>query len=197
MNPLASPDSRAEHAPGRTSLSRNRSPSGTTNCRVGALRVRSGAPVLLRRGSAPVLSRGTPLALRPPMPSRPRTRPLHVTVVSNNAETLQRLLAYFDESGVPTAGTRALRDLSTIAPTTTAVVLFPDDYPERDVSATVTALRRARPRVLLLVVTREPQRFASTLTPDERSTAPLVLPKPSFGWSILDAIRAHAQPTTS
>ena len=31
---------------------------------------------------------------------------------------------------------------------------------------------------------------------DDGSVAPVVLPKPAFGWTILDAIRAHAQART-
>ncbi|MGZ3472987.1 MAG: hypothetical protein ACXWUG_00860 [Polyangiales bacterium] len=126
------------------------------------------------------------------MTSRARNKPLQVTVVSNNAETLRSLQVYFDESGVPTHGTRAIADLPTITPATTAVVLFPDDFEGEDVASKIVALRRARPRLLMLVVTRQPHAFEHALAPDGRSRPPLVLPKPSFGWSILDAIRAHA-----
>jgi hypothetical protein len=124
---------------------------------------------------------------------RPRAKPLHVTVVSDNEETLERLRAYFDDAGVPTEGKRSVRAASTLVAATTAVVLFPDDFAERDVIALVGRLRRSRPRVLLLLVTREPQRFGDVVAPDGKSIPPLVLPKPSFGWSILDAIRAHSR----
>ena len=128
------------------------------------------------------------------MTTKPRGKPLYVTVVSNNAETLRGLQAYFDEAGVPTHGTRAISDLSMVAPATTAVVLFPDDFVEREVLDTIAALQRARPRLLMLVVTRQPQLFGQALAPDGHA---LVLPKPSFGWSILDAIRAHADASPS
>ena len=52
---------------------------------------------------------------------------------------------------------------------------------------------RARPRFLALLVTREPRRYRAVIEADARSVTPLVLPKPSFGWDILDAIRAHAE----
>jgi chromate transporter len=57
----------------------------------------------------------------------------------------------------------------------------------------VPRLRASRPRLLVVLVTGAPQRFAAVLEPDGRSVPPIVLPKPAFGWSILDAIRAHAQ----
>lgn len=127
------------------------------------------------------------------MPARPKAKPLHVTVVCKTKDTIEDLRAYFDRSGVPTHGTRILGEASTIPPATSAVVLFPDDYDGADVIALVLELRRARPRVLLLLVTREARRFELALAPDGRSIPPIVLPRPSFGWSILDTIRAHGQ----
>jgi hypothetical protein len=132
------------------------------------------------------------LALAARMTTKPRVRPLYVTVVANNAETLSSLQSYFDGAGVPTHGTRAITDLSMVAPATTAVVLFPDDFEDHAVVDMIATLRRARPKLLMLVVTRQPQIFGDALAPDGRSRPPLVLPKPTFGWSILDAIRAHA-----
>lgn len=122
----------------------------------------------------------------------PRPAPLRVTVVSSNVETLERLLAYLEESGAPARGERSIDALKAIATGTTAVVLFPDDYDADGVTAALLELRRLRPRVLIVVVTRTPRRFQAALAPDGRSLPPLLMPKASFGWSILDAIRAHA-----
>jgi hypothetical protein len=123
--------------------------------------------------------------------SKPRTRALHVTIVANNEGTLRGLQDYFAEAGVEAQGTRAIAELSGLGPATTAVVLFPDDFDDEDVTRTLAMLRRSRPRVLIVLVTREPQKFPDGA--DGRARAPLVLPKPSFGWSILDAIRASSE----
>jgi hypothetical protein len=131
------------------------------------------------------------------MASRRSARPDHVTVVSKNPDTLDRLQEYFDASGVAAHGTRWVRKANAmIAPATTAVVLFPDEFSHADVVALITELRRTRPRVLLVIVTREPRKLEPVLLPDGRSVPPLVLPKPSFGWSILDAIRARGSDVT-
>ena len=124
------------------------------------------------------------------MPRR-TAKPPCVSLVSGNAETLATLKAYLVDSGLDARATAEIDDLPTIFAATTAVVLFPDDFGNADVLTTIRALRRARPKVLLVVVTRDPRRSASVCSADDRSTAPIVLPKPSFGWSILDAIRAH------
>ena len=73
-----------------------------------------------------------------------------------------------------------------------AAVIFPDDFEDREMLKLVRLLRRTRPRLLSLIVTREPQRFRDVVQADGRSLPPIILAKPSFGWEILDAIRAHS-----
>lgn len=121
-------------------------------------------------------------------PRRPTSK--CVTVVSGHAETREALRVYLDESGIE-AHALGAAEVGRIARGASAVVLFPDDFPERRARAFTEAMRRQHPDVLLIVVTREPQRLATALAHDARSVVPLVLPRPSFGWSILDAIRAH------
>ncbi|MGH7327287.1 MAG: hypothetical protein ACREJX_02945, partial [Polyangiaceae bacterium] len=74
----------------------------------------------------------------------------------------------------------------------TAAVLFPDDFEVDAAVALVRELRRTRPKLLALIVTREPHRFRDVVRGDGRSLRPILLPRPSFGWEILDAIRAYA-----
>ncbi len=117
--------------------------------------------------------------------------------MSKNADTLERLRAYVEGAGVATEGRRSARNTGAITAATSAVVLFPDDFGDAEVVRLIGELRRTRPRVLLVVVTREPKKLEPVLVPDGRSLPPLVLPRPSFGWSILDAIRAHGRDVTS
>jgi hypothetical protein len=101
------------------------------------------------------------------------------------------------EAGVTSHCTSNVAELATIAPReATAAVIFPDGFADAEVIALVRRLRRARPELCALLITRKPQRFASVLQADGRSVPPIVLPTPSFGWEILDAIRAH-DPTAS
>ena len=119
--------------------------------------------------------------------------PIHVAIVSANPETLDGLQAYLSGAGIPSHCTRAVLDLNMVAPQrATAAVIFPDEFEEPQVLALMRQLRRSRPRFLSLIVTREPQRFHEVVQVDGRSLPPIILPKPSFGWDILDAIRAHA-----
>lgn len=122
-----------------------------------------------------------------------RLGPTYVTIVSKNPETTEGLESYLRRAGVRSHCECVLRDMHAIAPErATATVIFLDDFAEEDVLGFIRRLRDTRPRLLALLVTGEPQRFRPAVEPDGTSLPPIVLPKPSFGWEILDAIRAHA-----
>jgi hypothetical protein len=118
---------------------------------------------------------------------------LSVTVVARNAETLRALESYLHGAGVPANGTRMVdRVLEMTPPSAAAVILFPDDYPEEVVALALGALERERPDVLAVIVSQEPRRFEQlTETGRSRHSAPLVIPKPAWAWTILDAVRAR------
>ena len=114
-----------------------------------------------------------------------------VTIISENPETVDGLHSYLSGAGVTSNARRTLLDARTLPSSSSAVVLFPDEFSIEAVLKTIADLRGARPKVLILMVTATPQRFGKALATDGRSLPPIVLPKPAFGWTILDAIRAH------
>lgn len=117
----------------------------------------------------------------------------YVTVIADNSETLNGLNVYLSRAGVALHSTRNLRDARIVPPAVNAVVIFPDEYPLDDALATITALRLTRPQLLIVIVTSAPQHFGSAVAPAGGLLPAIVLPKPAFGWTMLDAIRAHAQ----
>lgn len=125
------------------------------------------------------------------MVRRQSSKPNYVTIVADNPQTIEGLYSYFTRVGVTSNVARELDAVSIVPPAATAVVLFPDDFGPADVEVKLLALRRARPSLLIVLVTGAPQLFGAALAPDGRSVLPLVLPKPAFGWSILDAIRGR------
>jgi hypothetical protein len=131
------------------------------------------------------------------MTSRTPAAPLKVIVVADNPETVDGLLSYLDQSGIETFGSTTLTDLDRVVRSTAAVVLFPDGYSCDQVIAHIDDLRATHPRVLLLLVTREPNRFRAFCEPTKKARGALILPRPSFGWSILDSIRSLVTPTAS
>ncbi len=114
-----------------------------------------------------------------------------VVVVGENPETVDGLQAYLVRVGLSVHAARTLEATLSIPERTTAVVVFPDGFRATDVVERITALCGRRPGLLLLVITREPQRFAA-LKAETSASSCLILAKPAFGWTIVDAIRLHA-----
>jgi DNA-binding response OmpR family regulator len=129
------------------------------------------------------------------MVGKPTADSLQVTIVSANPETLDGLQTYLRRAGVDARGATQLRiDLKT-GSHRRAVVVFPDDFPGEHVIREVARLRRQRPAILLVLVTCEPQRFEHELGASDGSPAPVIVPKPAWGWIILDALRGRTNPS--
>jgi hypothetical protein len=116
----------------------------------------------------------------------------HVTVVADNPQTLENLYSYFARVGVDSSGARELPESSRVPSAATSLVLFPDDFEREQVEAFILSLRQSRPKLLVLLVTSAPQHFEAAVEPDGHSVPPVALPRPAFGWTILDAIRGRA-----
>jgi hypothetical protein len=117
---------------------------------------------------------------------------IDVSVVASNVETVASLRQYLTGAGVSSQPALALHD--PIGALANAVVIFPDDFELAAVVAWLQAIRQTRPRLLIVLVTGTPQHFRAAVSPDGTSLPPVVLPKPAFGWTILDAIRAEREP---
>lgn len=114
-----------------------------------------------------------------------------VKVVADSAETLDGLHAYLGRLGLSCSGTRDLSGVERWAAEVTAAVLFPDDFEVAEVVEAISALQRARPRLLIVLVTSAPQSFGK-LTVSVEPAGPVVLAKPALGWALVDLLRAHA-----
>src|SRR5438128_389291 len=117
-----------------------------------------------------------------------RAKTMEVAIVSLNPETLDGLQGYLSAAGVDARCTRDLDACSRNAPADTlAFVLFPDDFAWESVVAAIAELTAKRPRALPVLVTAHPKRFDTLIDADKV----LVVPRPVWGWAILDALRAH------
>ena len=119
---------------------------------------------------------------------QPRSPEKAVMVVAANADTLEALSGYFGNLGVTMLGTRKLPSLAR-ASVTTAVVIFPDEFRGPEVLVCLRQLRTTGPRRVLVVVTSDVQRYMGASGDDHESLDLVVLPRPSFGWAILDSIK--------
>lgn len=124
-------------------------------------------------------------------PSLQEDRRFNVAIVSRNPETLDGLEAYLRSAGVTTSSAQLIERSSQIAAAVSVLVVFPDDYEWDSVIPAMAACLRSNPRAQLVVVTSTPQRFERVVWPDD-AAIPLIVPKPAWGWTILDVVRAHS-----
>ena len=118
---------------------------------------------------------------------------LAVEIVAASRATVDGLAAYLTGAGVAVSTSAHVESLVEDERDIDAAVVFPDEIDPAQAADALAALRRVRPRLLLIVVTGAPQRYRPALEPDADSRLPIVLPRPAFGWAILDALRAHAR----
>jgi hypothetical protein len=112
-----------------------------------------------------------------------------VLLLSNNRDTQKGLREYFAESGVPCEARGTLNPLSQPAEGVRALVVFPDDFGEEEVTTYLSVLRARRPRLTMVVITRQTSVYDALVGMDGRPIGAVVLARPAFGWTILDVVR--------
>lgn len=123
------------------------------------------------------------------MAPRSSAENLRVTVVGDHAQTIEGLRRYLSAAGLEARATRSLSE-GTANPTASDVlVIFPDEFRTEEVLETIEALQKGYPELKLLLITSTPQHYQTSRLMDAAQSL-ILLPKPAFGWSILDAIRA-------
>ena len=123
-----------------------------------------------------------------PVAKRETSLAFEVAIVSANPETLDGLQSYLSSAGVRARCTRDVAECAQFAPaTTTAFVLFPDDFRWEQVARAIGELRELRPQALRVLVTSQPRRLQEVASAD----SDVIVARPAWGWTILDAIRAH------
>jgi len=120
--------------------------------------------------------------------------PLCVKIVSANEETLDGLEAYLREAGIVVHPTRELEGTRAKGPAPNAIVFFPDEFATEDALRVMVRAHRQRPAVRLVVVTHHRKRFADAFDADDEGVVPVIIPKPAWGWTILEAIRGGHEP---
>jgi len=117
---------------------------------------------------------------------------VHVTIVAATAETLDGLQGYLSLAGLDARGTRHLGELG--RKPCSAIIFFPDEFSPSTVLRELTRLQREHPRILPLLVTSEPQRYSGVADAGGKALRPVVIPKPAWGWAILEAIQRRISP---
>ena len=115
---------------------------------------------------------------------------LAVTVISRNRATLDELQTYLGGADIDAQCEQTIDDIARgMAPACRALVVFPDDFPWDVIDSALQSANVLHPRVLTIVVTASPKRFETRAKNGAHPT--LIIPKPAFGWVILDAIHGR------
>ena len=119
-----------------------------------------------------------------------RAHAASVLVISDSPETLDGLTAYFTRGGVSCESRRVANALAALPLATRALVVFPDDFSSHEIGTYLAVVGARRPDLALVIVTRNAAVYTGLRASNGRALNATVLPKPAFGWAILDAVRA-------
>ena len=112
-----------------------------------------------------------------------------VIVVSDNRETLDSVQPYLERAGATVRCVSRAEKSADSAWGMDAVLFFADDFPRPLALEAFAALRALRPTPLLVVVTEDMGAFADGPTRARKARGIVMLPRPAWGWMLVDAIR--------
>lgn len=118
-------------------------------------------------------------------------------IVSRNTRTAESLCSYFDERGLMATVTDRMDKIEQANPIT-AVVVFPDEFGMDDAPRGIRKLVRGFPRARVVVVTRDTHLYDDLVGEQNREGRDLlfVLPRPVWGWELLDQVLQPLPPST-
>lgn len=124
------------------------------------------------------------------MPEKSTKPSADVVIVATNPETIDGLETYLRAAHISARCTTELdRCVGLIGRGTLAFVIFPDDFAQDSVLSVIAQLEQRCPAAVPVLITANAPRFV-----DRVPSHVVVMARPVWGWSILDAIRANDPP---
>jgi hypothetical protein len=117
-------------------------------------------------------------------------------VISRNAETLDGLHEYFSRTGVSSSSRSELNPLADVPERVRVLVVFPDDFPAHEVATYLSVVRTRRRDLGLVIISKDPPTYTAMTAMNGHPLHATVLPRPAFGWRIVDAIRESSARST-
>ncbi len=124
--------------------------------------------------------------------AEPRLSSLTALIVCDNDETLLGLRDYLSRASIGARATRSLPDAWNQSASVDALVLFPDDFDTGQVTDGLARVLATASCTLVIVVTGDSQSFEA-LVQSTGNGAAVVMPKPVWGWTIVDLLRARLE----
>jgi len=123
------------------------------------------------------------------MKARPGEALLNALVVCDDPHTSTQLRDYLNRAGVRARATHRLDD-AWQQDSGEAIVLLPDDFDAGGVTDGLSRLLSRSPSPLVVVVTAGPRLFEPFIQSWGSPDSVVVMPKPVWGWTILDVLRS-------
>lgn len=115
---------------------------------------------------------------------------IKVLIISSDAETIDGTYDYLNRVGAAPASATNLSDALGAAKGAQAVIFFADDYTEENATETLRQLRKRIEAKAIIVVSDQVEVFTSVGGGASNGLV-TVLRRPTWGWMLLDAIRAR------
>jgi len=129
------------------------------------------------------------LGVVPPITANP-IRGIKVLIISSDDATINGTRKYLGRAGASARSVTRLSEAVSSAANVHAVLLFADDYSRESAIEMVEQLRRKLTAKIVIVVSEQVESFAS-IGAGESTGAVTALRRPTWGWMLLDAIRAQ------
>jgi hypothetical protein len=113
-------------------------------------------------------------------------------IVSDDDDTLLRLRDYLVRAGVETEATRRLGD-AWGGSASQSIVLLPDDFDSGEVTGGLGQLLLRTPSPFVIIVTAGPGSYEPLIESLGNPSSVVIVPKPVWGWTILDLLRQWQQ----
>jgi hypothetical protein len=111
-------------------------------------------------------------------------------VVCDDDDTLIRLRDYLVRAGMQTRATRRLSD-AWKSSSGEGIVLLPDDFDTAQVTEGLSGMLARAPSPFVIIVTAWPPLFEPLVQSIGDPDSVVLMPKPVWGWTILDLLRAR------
>lgn len=118
-----------------------------------------------------------------------RSPALSIALVTADVAMMAELSRYLQTAGVFVRPVPVVGRTLQVPRLDDAIVVFPDEFAASDMVALVTVLSEDQRNPLLVLVTSNLARYAR-LGVTEPQKRVVILPRPAWGWSIVDAVRA-------
>jgi hypothetical protein len=109
-------------------------------------------------------------------------------VICDDDDIMIRLRDYLGRSGVEARATRQLAE-AWVLPESESLVLFPDDFDAGEVTDGLERLLSRESCPFVIVITMGPRLYEPLIESLGNPESVVIMPKPVWGWTILDLLR--------